>query len=202
MSDSTRGRPRKLPRLIDDYDLEDIGTELEARWTGTNAPAESLRDLAHWLNRELLEHAMEDAGMDSLAEEVASIYSTLTDDDVSSGKRTQVRRRLERAGVNVEQIERNFVSRQAVYTYLTKNRGVEKPEDEIASKDREVDAVRKLISRTGAVAEDKLTRLRNRGDITLGTFRSSVDVTVHCLECESHYTFDALIQNGGCDCRK
>lgn len=112
----------KLVRLIDKHDLEGIGAELEQRWTADDEARASLRELAADFNKELLSTAMTETGRQPLDGEVDNVYRHLTTDDLSEGERTRMRRRLEREGVDVEQLRSEFVTYQAVRTYLMKYR--------------------------------------------------------------------------------
>lgn len=199
-SDSNQGRPRKIPQLIDEYGLAGIGSELEARRIGDDTDPASLRDIAYWFNRELLGHVMREAGMDVIPDEVNAVYDALVDESVSSGNRTQLRRKLSRAGIDVERLKRDFVSRQAVHTYLTKVRDAERPGKVANPVGHEVDSIRRLVTRTEVVTEDKLSRLREHGDFRLGEFRCTVDVVVHCLDCGTRCPLEELIQSRGCRC--
>jgi len=191
----------KIERLIDTYDLIGLGDELERRWTATGDDRLSLRDLETLFNERLLEAAMRDAGSGSLEGEIETLYRSLTGDDTSSGVRTEARSRLSRAGVEIEQLERDFVSYQAIRTYLKDRRGAERDERtdaEQIAKDRE--SIQRLRSRTSAVTEDKLHRLRDTGRIDLGSFRLFTELNVLCEECGSQYPVEELLDRGGCDC--
>lgn len=86
----------KVGRLVQEYDLQELPAELEARWTGATGERMSLRDLAELFNRRLLERALERAGRNPLETNVNRIYRTLIDDDdVSTGVKTRTRRELE-----------------------------------------------------------------------------------------------------------
>lgn len=191
----------KVGRLIDAYDLAGLGAELERRWTATGEERLSLRDLETLFNRRLLERSMREAGMASIEGEVDNLYRSLTDDGASSGVRTEARNRLERGGVDVDRLERDFVSYQAVRTYLRDERGAdrgERTDAEQLATDRET--IQRLRARTGSVVEDKLERLRQTGRIELGEFRLFTDVTVLCEECGSQYSVAELLDRGGCEC--
>lgn len=93
------------------YELgQQFGDRLEDLWTAEGDERESLRSLADRFNRRLLAAAMDDAGMAALEWEVANLYRLLTSDDVSSGNRTEARRRLEQNGIDIEQLERDLVT--------------------------------------------------------------------------------------------
>lgn len=195
------GRRSKVERLIEEHDLSGLGDELVARWTATGDERLSLRDLATHFNVRLLAAVMEAAGVSTIEGDPESVYEALTDDDVSAGRRTEVRSRLERAGVDVEELERSFVTYQAVRSYVKDVRGAERatPDDEERI-DSARTAIQRLVSRTTAVAEEKLERLRDAGLIALGDFRLIVDVQVYCRDCGTQRSVADLIDEGGCDC--
>lgn len=198
----TRSRsPRyKVERVIDRYSLDGMGEELERRWLGTDGEAESLRDLAEDLNEAILRSALEEAGQVVIDSEVETTYTVLVGDDASSADKTKIRRDLRRDGVDVEQLERDFVTHQAVYTYLTKGRGASKESkqrDPIESSDQ---TINRLKSRTAVVTESELNRLVSRSAITLGEFDVLVSITVACQECGDHLDVSELLADGGCDC--
>jgi hypothetical protein len=107
-----RGRPdggvnSKVARIIEEYELDKLGEELERRWIAEDG--DSLRDLADVFNRRLLEATLvSSSGSDAFDPE--SVYVALTDDDVPAGERRTIKRNLERAGVDVEQLIDGFVS--------------------------------------------------------------------------------------------
>lgn len=192
----------KVARLIDEYGIgAAYGDRLEALWTADGSERESLRALADRFNKRLLDAAITDAGMSTVDGEVANIYRLLTDEDVSSGNRIEARRRLEQHGVHVDQIERDFVTYQAIRSYLKEYRDAQYEDGNSADRtDSVIDTIQRLKSRTRSVAERSLDQLRGAGHITLGEFRLFIDVSVHCEECETQYEFVELVKRGGCDC--
>jgi hypothetical protein len=191
----------KVGRIIQEYDLEGMGEELERRWLGDGYDRLSLRDLADHFNRAVLRRAMLDAGMDPLAGEAENVYELLDDDDVTEGERAQVTNRLERAGVDVEEVQSDFVSHQAVHTYLRKYRGAERPDASDEERlERTLGTVRRLESRTVAVVENSLDTLKNAGALAVGSFDVFVDVRVFCSDCGRQYDVVDLLERGGCDC--
>lgn len=196
----TSGPRYKVERVIDRYDLEGWGEELERRWLGKSVEAESLRDLADDVNLAILRSALEDAGQVVIDSEVETTYEVLHGDTASSADRSKIRRDLTRAGVDVEELETNFVTHQAVYTYLTKGRGVSKDAqrgDPIESSD---ETINRLKSRTSVVTESELNRLVSRDEITLGEFDVLVSINVVCQDCGTQQDVSALLADEGCDC--
>jgi hypothetical protein len=196
------GRPPKVRRVIDEYGLDGLGDELERRWTASGDERMSLRALADYLNEELLAEAMADAGIQPVEGEVENHYQLLTGEDVSRGDYTRIRRRLERDGVDVDRLEDDFVTYQAVRTYLTEHRNAEY---EAESRDRaavEADSIQRLQGRVASVVDSKLEQLDSTGDIALGDSQTFVEITVHCVECGERLEVGEFLERGGCNCRK
>jgi hypothetical protein len=191
----------KVRRVIDEYELDGAGDDLERYWLGDGVDRRSLRDLADYLNRRLVRAAMTDAGLNPLDGEAANTYRLLTDDDVTSGERTRVERHLNRADVDVDRLCDDFVSHQAVHTYLTKHRGVSLSSDsQERPKEKAINTIRRLNSRSKAVSEKTVESLRNRSELTVGTYRITVDTRIVCRDCNTQYDLTEFIQTGHCDC--
>lgn len=190
----------KVEKVIQRYDLTDMGKKLERRWLGTNGEPQSLRKLADEFNRAVLRKALEGAGQQPLNGDVENTYRILTDDDVSRGTRTKVQRSLERNGVDHEQVEQDFVTHQAIHTYLVKGRGVQKETGETDRKERMRQTIQRLESRVTAVSETAVEQLRNAGILTLGEFNVFVSISVTCTECDTHKSIMALFDDEGCEC--
>jgi hypothetical protein len=196
-----RGRRSKVRRLIDEYGLDGEGERLENLWTAGRDDRLSLRELADDFNRRLLRAVMVDVGMNPLDGEVANTYRLLTDDDVSSGMRTQAKQTLEREGIDTDALQKNFVSHQAIHTYLTKYRGVKR--DEQTDEDRVqkgLDTIQRLRSRTAAVSENIVENLANTDRIQIGEFEVLVDVRVFCRDCGTQYDVQEILEGGRCEC--
>lgn len=193
------GPDPKVLRLIRKYDLEGLGDELEAQWTRPDDRA-SLRGLADSFNERLLRAALADAGVDTITDDVSRLYALLDGDEGSRGERTAARRRLERADVDVETLQDEFVSYGAIRSYLTGYRDASLPEPEADARETGSRAIEGLRQRTIAVTESKLTRLRDGGHLQLGSHRVLADVQVLCEECGRQYDVARLLETGGCDC--
>lgn len=195
----------KVGRGIEAFELSEANDELAARWRGDGRDRQSLRELATYFNRELLRAAMDRAGTTPLDGEVENVYRLLTDDDVSSGVRTQTRRRLADAGVPVEEVESQFVSHQTIHTHLTDCLDVSRSDREADPAERrraDRDRIRALQTRTEVVTADTVERLREADALDLGAFDVLVDVTVLCGECGAQYDVADLLDAGGCDCQR
>jgi hypothetical protein len=97
-------------------------------------------------------------------------------------------------------VEGDFVSHQAVHTYLTKYRGV-KRDTPAADPEKERATVDRLRGRTKAVTTGSIDRLVDRGELDIDSFEVLVDVRIVCDDCGTQYQFGELIDRGGCECR-
>jgi hypothetical protein len=198
----TGGRRVKVARLIDEYGLDGFGDELERRWTADDDSRLSLRALADQFNKRLLSRTISRAGVRALDGDAESIYRVLTEGDQDGADATRTRRRLEREGVDVDALVDDFVSYQAIRTYLTEHRDAEYSRDDRDRVEAETESLQRLRGRTGAVTESKLEQLRAGGHLTLGEFRTIVNTSIVCEDCGAQYEVVELLERGGCDCER
>lgn len=193
----------KVARLLAVYGLgEEYGDRLEELWTADGDRRESLRTLADRFNKRLLESAMTDAGMTTVDGEVANLYRLLTSDEVSSGDRTEARRRLEQNGIDVDELLDDFVTYQAIRTYLKEVQKATYDHTTETTRDGVQQRIDRVVGRTASVAEGQLEQLRQKGELTLDSFRLLVDVQVYCEGCNTQYEISELLERGGCDCEE
>ena len=197
----TAERTTKVERVVDEYDLQGVEVELAERWTAPAAERDSLRDLAADVNQRMLAAALADAGVDVLEGELENYYRLLTDGDVSAGRRTEARSRLAHEGVAVDELEADFVSHQAIHTYLTERAGVS---FEGASTDERIERTResleRLQGRVESVAANNLERLAAAGDLDIGEVSVLLSLDVVCNDCGRRYDLAELLEAGGCEC--
>lgn len=192
-------RRSKVGRVVADHGLDDLPVELEARWTAPREERSSLRDLAEYTNHRILEAVLREAGRDPLPDDVQAIYRALTDDEASAAERTRRRRALERDGIDVDELEADFVSHQAIHTYLTKYREAEHSLD-ANLRERSLRRLRRLQGRTSAVTEDTVERLVANDEIAGGDLRIILSLQVLCETCGTSADATTFIENGGCNC--
>lgn len=196
---SGQGRKTKVARLLGKYNFDRLGDELERLWTAED-DRRSLRELADYFNQRLLEHRLDQMNERVLDGEPSNIYRLLTAEEVSSAERTRVERQLERDGIDIDALRSEFVTYQAIRTYLKEERGAEYNPNRKAPIKREKENIEQLRGRTAAVTEDKLTQLRKNDDISLGDFSTLVDIRVVCEDCNTQHTVSELLDRGGCEC--
>jgi predicted transcriptional regulator len=192
----------KVARLINRYGFgEELGERLEELWTADGNKQESLRSLADRFNRRLLESAINEEGMSVVEGEVDNLYRLLTNDGVSSGNRTEARRRLKQNGVDIEQLEQDFVTYQAIRSYLKEYRGATYERNSSTTRvEKIVETIQRLKSRTRSVADNSLDQRKKSGKISIGEHRLFVEITVLCEDCNTQYGLVELLKNGSCDC--
>jgi len=191
----------KVGRLIEAYEMPHVGQELEDRWLGNGYESQSLRSLAEWFNKRVLAAKLEEAGENPIDGEVANLYRLLTSDDATAGMRVDAEATLEQSGIEPENLRSEFVSHQAVYTYLTEFRDVSKGRSSTDRVESVRTTVQRLQSRLVAVVENNLAQLRDAGRLVLGEFNVLLDVQVLCEDCGASYPVTELLERGGCDCQ-
>jgi hypothetical protein len=193
----------KVGRTSDAYGLEAIDEYLRNGWLGRGGPERSLRGLADEFNERVLSAAITSTGETPLDSRLESYYRALTDDDISAGERTEVRRELERAGVDVESVQSDFVSHQTIHSHLTDCLDVEKPDvpqDPSIHRAEQQEKIQALLNRCSAVAEDSIDRLAGHEALSIGEFELFVELTVLCTDCGQRQSVPELLRTGHCDC--
>jgi hypothetical protein len=201
MTDLPDTQKYKVGKVIQRHSMDGMADELENRWTGENGEARSLRDLATYFNRELLKSVLAKNDKRYRRRDVAHIFESLTEDDVSPGERTRVRKQLERDGIDVEALEQEFVTHQAIHTFLTQGRGVTKDTEPGGDRlGRAKQTINSLRNRVIAVTETTITQLSKAEILTIGSFDIFVDLTVHCADCGTSISVSELFESKGCEC--
>lgn len=184
----------KVGRSARAYDLADVDAELRAR----RADGASLRDLEGVLNRAMLRRALD--GTDAaVIGGVDAVYEALVGDDVSAGRRAEVRARLERAGVDVDALRDDFVSYVTVRTHLRDCLGLDTDRTEPLSVTDARGTIEWSRSRSEGIVERTLERLARRDDVSAGDLAVSHDVRVTCDGCGATVPVEAFLEDG-CDC--
>lgn len=182
------------------YGLSGEAKRLAEYWT-RDTNRYSLRELAVHFNHYLLRAAMEQAGLNPLDGEAENTYRLLTDDEVSQGMRTQARNRLQKRGIDVEQLYSDFVSYGTVRRHLKDCLGVEQgPTDTDDPAETGTQRIAALQRRTVVVTENTLSQLQTAGELVAGDIDVFVGITVSCPECGMHAPVREFIENNGCRC--
>ncbi|QLG48101.1 rod-determining factor RdfA [Natrinema halophilum] len=199
--DSSDRRQTKVERVIDKYELDGWGDRLEAEWVGDGAERTSLRDLATQFNQAVLRSAVREAEASVLDSDIEALYQTLTDDDVSRSEAVRRRRNLERSGVDIDDVQSDFLTHQTIYTYLTNVRDASLPDEDTEDRvERKKETIQRLAGRTQVVTESTLEELGNAGEIAARDYNVFIDVRAICGNCGADYSVSELLEQGGCDC--
>lgn len=185
----------KIGRTLTEYGLEDLNAEL----TDRHVDGASLRDLERFVNRSILRGAIRDAETDVIGD-VDAIYDALTNDAVSAGKRTEVREHLERAGVDVTNVESAFVSYQTVRTHLKDCLDVETNRESHLSVTDARGTIEWARSRSNGIVERTIQRLATADEVVAGDPEITHVIRVDCADCGSSYPIGEFVDRGGCDC--
>jgi len=181
----------KVARVIEVYDIQKLGDELERRWLATDDSGMSLRKLADHFNRSVLEAAIERSELSVLDTDVEQLYEQLTGEDVSAGVRTRAERRLERNGCDVEAITSDFVTHQTIHTYLREYRDVHQPEPTPEERrEAAIERVQKLQDRSAAVTRDAIEGLQRADLVPDGDVDVVVDI--QAIYTDSGEQFDVF----------
>lgn len=187
----------KVEQVCERRGLPTLAERLVERRTETDA---SLRDLEGFFNRDVLASAMRAAGMELLEDEAANVYRLLTDEAVSHAARTEARDRLTRAGVDVDAVERDFVTYGTIRTHLRECVGLETGREATVDAATVSDTIFELFGRTEAVTERELSRLSDREAFDAGELTVSLTARVACEACGEEYGLRRLLERGGCRC--
>jgi len=198
MSDSANKRGTKVARIIEKYGLSGMGAELEAAWIGDSGERTSLRDLADEFNETVLRSALKENGVSLLDFEVTGTYEALRHG--SGSDETRARRRLEREGVDADEVTSDFVTHQSVHTYLTDERNASLPDREENAVERRTETIEKLEGRTAVVTEASIDSTLPDDELDRVDYDVIVDVQVVCSACGSAYDPGELLRRGGCTC--
>lgn len=196
---SRRGRPSKVARVIEAYDLDGLGAELEAAWTAPESERKSLRELADLVNRRIVRSVLERAGDRPLPGEVETVVEALAGETDRATER-DVANRLAKLDADKSELAGEMVSYQAVRTYLQRVRDAEYEHETTEPTESARDRIQGLQGRLRAVTEGQLESLAERDEIALGEARVLVQVQVYCEECGRQFDAAELLDRGGCDC--
>jgi len=179
----------KVERVMDTYDLEVTGEELEEMWTEEQ---HSVRELAKIINAGICNSYLRENDIVLDRHIVEDLTAKLMDDDAVLTKYD-----FESRGVDVDSVRSDFVSYQTVHNYLTGVRGAELKEER-RSPSEFVSAVYSLRGRVDTVASQAISRLRARGRVASPEPIVDVDIGAKCPECRSRSDIAIWIQRGSC----
>jgi len=185
---------RKVERNIEKYGLNDLNEELHQR----HQDGASLRDLATFINKRLLETALQDANA-AVVGDVDSIYEALRGNEVSVGRRAAVSTQLKQQGVPMDEVEDDFVSHQTVRDHLQTCLDRDTARQPRVTLSEATDTIEWARSRCMAVIERTLTRLHDAGQFDAANIEVTQSIRVACDECGRSYRLHEFVDDGGCE---
>ncbi|WP_158589927.1 rod-determining factor RdfA [Haloferax sp. Atlit-10N] len=187
----------KISRAAEQYQLDELDERL---YHAHQIEGASLRELETVVNRRILESALQDVGVETLGD-VSDLYQRLTDDDVSAGDRAELRTRLEQVGVDLSQVESDFVTYQTVRKHLRQSLGVDTSGGTDLTVSDAHTRIHRLQSRSEAVITETLEHLRRAETIEAGKLDVVLSMRVSCECCGDSYRLADLLNQGHCQCR-
>lgn len=206
MSESTDTCSCKVGRSIEHYGLGELDAELVRRRRESDA---SLRDLADYTNRRILEAALDAAAVDlsdalygAVDDDgaVGVLYDVLAADDTPTERVARVRTRLTQQGVDVDRVQSDWVTHTTMRTHLNECLEVDTSREAAITVEDGRDTIEWARNRCANVIEGTLERLRNAGLLTTGPLELSVTIQVTCTDCGSSFRPDQLLAECACDC--
>ena len=187
----------KVGRLADRYDFEDLDTRLVEEWRTDK----SIRRLTEEVNKDVIATALTAANVGQIEWSRTPVYEALRTDELSETETIEIRRELERAGVDVDELSSHLVSHQSIYRHLTECLGASKT-DTVTPEQRQKnarDTVYSLRQRTELVTESTLESLQSAEIADVGDVDVVVDLQVVCSDCGRSMDFETAIGEG-CGC--
>lgn len=189
----------KVKRVAEEYHLEGVTDELEHRWAATGEEHQSLRELADFVNKQMLESEIDRTSDFPQAQDVEHIYNVLQSDNVSPGRLQELKRNLDRRGIDIDKLTSDFVSHQAVHSYLRDYQGVEYEASEQTIED-DLEIVQRVRGRLIAVIESIIDKNQSKEDFDASEYGVYIDIRIQCEECQRSMTLVNYFKNRGCDC--
>ena len=192
----------KVGAAIERFDLdetadmaESFDDRLVARWKGEGRnTAQGYRPLTEWFNKRLLKREYDRNGVAAGGTRLDREYEALTgDDDV---RLEEVRGALRSDGVDVDAVERSFVSWSTMQRHLTGCLDAEK-EPQRAETDWERNSVAVARDQLTAKVESAVRSLSSKGELEDGEdVDVSVTIELECPECPLRVSLDRAIDRG------
>ena len=185
----------KVTQVAEAYHISDIDTKLlQQREQGA-----SLRELAAFFNKRILSEALNRATQEVVGD-ADTIYQVLMDDDTDRARQAELRSKLARYNVDIDEVQQDFVSHQTVRNHLNGCRKIDTGRESTF----DLEAGRKTIewaqARSEGVIRETIERLRNAGEVADTGTEVTQSVRVACAACGQSYRIEEFLAQGGCGC--
>ena len=196
MSESSDEPCCKITRVAQAYRVRDVDTKLlQRREQGT-----SLRELAIFFNKQILSEALDRATQEVIGD-AETIYEVLMDDDTDRAREAELRSKLARYNVDIDDVQQDFVSHQTVRNHLNGCREIDTGRESAFDLEAGKKTIEWAQARSEGVIEQTIERLRNAGEVTGTRTEVTQSVRVACSACGQSYRIEAFLERGGCGCR-
>lgn len=200
--EGTRDYCCKLARLAVDYGLPDLDHDLVTR---RRTKDDSLRDLAAYVNDSVTATAVFDESELALAAPPGDIRRVVTGDgagtDLAVDERERIATELEHSTVDVDALERDFVSHETVRTHLDEHLDVDTSRDVDPTTIPDTrEMIASIRERDASVVERAIRALEREGRIGHGSVEATLTIRVTCSACGRSYSIDEFLDDEGCRC--
>lgn len=185
----------KIDKNIEKYSLEGLNKKIRGRRTSGS----SLRDLADFINKRILEHAITEDDIDLIVD-VDGLYHILTSDEVSVGRRSEIEAKLERGHVPVDEVMSDFVSHQTVSYHLNDRLDIDTSRQVTLTKDDAIERINWAQSQSKGIIENTLEQLEKGGLLESRGFEITNSIRVICNSCQETHSLYDFIEQGQCEC--
>ena len=197
------GRPLKVPRVLKKYNIEAFGDKMGEMWA-RDTDRYSVRELEVKLNAKSIASACQRAG-EAIDEVTAEDYYRKIATEESEGYiQEQTIKKLDKIGVDIDELRNDFVSYHSVYTYLQK-RNVEpggqpdanNPEELVETTQKRVQEYREEQSER---VDEQLKQLTHTDQFPDESPETHVAIKVTCPHCGRILPIQRYLQQQGCGC--
>jgi hypothetical protein len=184
----------KVCKVTHRYDLDE---RLLRHWRGDTVQRKGYRKLADWFNIQVLQRAMDRAGLPTVGGEVETKYQRLKDGDEMT--RNEVRTLLENSGVAIEEVEKHFVSYGVIRTHIKDCLGADR---EVPASDWESDAIGMARNIGEQRVLEAVESLQNKNELSAGKdITVEAEFYIQCHECDARVQLSHALRHGEvCPC--
>lgn len=187
----------KVCRVLESHDLSHYNERLLDQWVAPKPERKGYRQLAEWLNISLLRREMDQVGLSTLGGEAESKYERLQGDDPTAA---EVRANLKSEAVNIDELERDFVSYGVIRTHLQECLGAEREEE---SSDWEEQAIEIATEHASTKIDEATRSLKGKGKLSAGSLSVDLEVEVECDDCHTRLPLQRALRRGYvCKCEE
>lgn len=187
----------KVERVTRKYNIENINDDL-IRLRGEESA--SLRDLEDYMNKRILEAAIESSTLDTTKYDIEHIFNILTEDEPELEELRNVERKLIRNDIDPDEIESSFLTYNTIRNHFHECLGKNTSVNNEPSFEKNVQTLTSLYSRTEIVFNDSLKRLHEYDMLKMGEPDIYIEINVECGKCGNVHDAFELLKAGGCEC--